>query len=668
MTAPRRGWASLTHHWGKDLQLWLYITLTLQLHRLLLIAVYHEQAGEQTGLSEVLTAMGMGLRFDISTAGAWVLPLFLLAIPASLLPHTRLLDGLRQFSAQLYAILIIFVFGINLVFFGIYGDQFNQMIFGAIHDDTVAIAVTVWKEYHPLLFLSLALPLAWGNRWLVRRWLNYTPTISLHIGQIRPLASKIGIGLLIFFSFTAAVRGGALWGQPIRLKHAFVVDDLFLNRTVLNPLTALRYTLQVRAQLERGAALSLFWPSQNIRSALDYELGLRGTGHIPSSGLDQSLQAVAAGHPGTRPRHIFLILLESHDGWTLMPEYRDAGLSPGLANIADQGIYYPNFLPTGSGTIGSMNTLITGMPDAGLNINYEINSQSPYPSGLAYQLRKLGYTTRFFYGGYLSWQRLDSFAQNQGFDELHGGGSMRAGLHTNEWGVDDQYLFDYVLEQVDDEIPSFNFILSTSNHPPYDLDLPAHGFTQTRLPERMRPSRNPEHTMRVYGHLWYTDKHTARFVHEAEQRLKAPLFAITADHTTRLQVGFPGDSVAEQVAVPFILYGKEVLPQPPGIDRTAGSHLDIPPTLIELAAEPGYRYPKYGNSMLHKSSPSYGYGKHFIIGEDYIADDNEQYRFYSLPGQEIPAEHPDLATEIKRYNALKALSWYRIRKGDALPE
>lgn len=614
----------------------------------------------------MFAVLGNGLRYDISTAAVWVLPTFLLSLTCAAFSCTGFVHALRGFAARLYAILAILVFGADLVFFGVYGDQFNQMVFGIAYDDTLAILLTIWKEYHPLIFLAVAIPLILANQWLIRRWMAYTPTIVPHLGRgVGSPLSRILIGFMVFVFMAAAVRGGTLWGEPIRLKHAFVVDDLFLNRSVVNPFTALRYTFKIKLQLEKGAALASFWPSKKIGEALAFELKQRGEGLPAGASLDQALAISAHGYPGAKPRHIFMLLMESHSGWTVMPAYRHVGLSPQFSALADKGIYFPNFLPAGSGTIGSMNTLITGLPDAGLNINYQPSAQTPYPSALAANMKRLGYKTRFFYGGFLSWQRLDSFAQNQGFDEIYGGGSMSAGVHTNEWGVDDRYLYDYILKTVDDDTPSFNFILTTSNHPPYDLDLEVLGYPLKELPAPLKATK--EETLKVLGHLWYADQQAGRFVHEAERLLNAPLFAITGDHTARLRVSFPGDNVVEQTAVPFILYGPGVLPESGITKTTAGAHQDVPATLIELAAERGYRYTAFGQNLLRKPSPGYGYGWEFIIGEDFIANDAERYSVYGLASATHPEPKPDLGEQLTRFNALKALSWYRVKKGPSLP-
>ncbi len=656
---------SLLHHWGRDLQLWAYITATLLLFRLLLIALFFEQAAPDSNAATVLSVLGNGLRYDISTAGVWVVPTFLLSLSLLVLKNDGWLTRLRGISARAYIITAFVIFGADLIYFDEYGDQFDNHVFGIVHDDTRAILITMWKEYHPLLFLAIVTPLIFSNLYLVRRWLSYTPPpLHTFLAKLQRLPVRAFTGVVIFFFLVAMVRGGSLSGEPIRLKHAFVVDDMFLNRTVLNPFSALRYTIKTRLALETGSALKQFWPDEDLGSALNLVRQHRGQLPYQGNNIEEGLSIPAMGISGNKPKHIFLLLMESHSGWTVMPAYRHLGLSPEFSKLADQGIYFPNFLPASSGTIGSMNALITGHPDAGLNINYESTALKPYGSSIAHIMQQLGYKTRFFYGGFISWQRLDSFAKNQGFDEIYGGGAMSAGSRTNEWGVDDKFLFDFILNKVDDETPSFNFILTTSNHPPFDLPLGELGYhIKDELPAPLKATK--EETVKVLGHLWYADQQAGRFIRKAEKQLNSPLFAITGDHTARLQIRFPGDSVAEQTAVPFILYGPEVLNEST-TKTTAGSHIDIVPTLVELSAANLDNYTAFGRNMLQKQSPSIGLGWQYLIGENFIANDAEGYGVFALADGARPESRPELKGERAYYNALKALSWQRIKKGEKL--
>ncbi|MBF0471105.1 MAG: sulfatase-like hydrolase/transferase, partial [Gammaproteobacteria bacterium] len=551
----------LLRHWGRDLQLALFIILTLQGSRLLLIFWFYDQRSG-SGPGDLLQTLFTGLRYDISTAASWTLLTFLLAPILIALRRRHWLQTLRKRVATLYLLCATPLFAANLVFFDEFGDQFNQRIFALAEDATTAILITLWKSYHPVWLVAatvvvLLLLHRWQRRWMV------SPTLPRLLTRARSRCNRGLITAAVALTVIALLRGGSLWGEPIRLKHAFVVRDHFLNHTILNPLTALRYTLDARRLLGGEGGFQQLWPEGSLASALAEVAPYFPEGMHQSDHLDLRLSHVSRGG-ATPPSAIYLIVMESHSGWTIAPPYRHFGFSPQLAQLAANGIYFPNFLPSGGGTMPSLGALMTGLPPNGLSINYEDRSLDPYPSGVATLMQQLGYHTRLFYGGYLSWQRLDTFARNQSFGEIHGGGQMEgSGARGNEWGVDDKVLFDYILSLPSETQPSFNLIMTTTNHPPYDLDLHQEGFPHKSLPQPLHATK--DETLSVLGHLWYADRELGRFVRSQLRRQPDTLFVITADHTARLAIRFAEKSPVttggwQQLSVPLVLYSPHLLP------------------------------------------------------------------------------------------------------------
>jgi len=661
----------LLYHWGKDFQVFTFITLSLTLFRAILIATFHQQS-ESITLGNLLSVLGTGFRYDIAVAAVWVLPTVLLSLLLPLLKQELALQRLRRWLLQLYIVLAIPFLGADLIFFGEFGDQFNMRIFGIIHDDTEAILITIWKEYNPIPFLLLSILIIWSASRFGSHWLNYE--INWRSLFMRPLSEKRSIRFAIYFIcfifFIAMMRGGLLWGEPMRLKYAFVTDDIFLNRTVINPMSSLRFTIQEKIQLDSDKGLNHIWSSGDIHSAAAEVYSQRHDISIDSApdlnNLDVLLQRNTTGNSSKPPKHIFLLLQESHSGWTILPQYRQLGFSPLFSEIAAEGIYFPNFLASGNGTIRSLNALFTGMPDVGLNINYELESTKPYATGIGSVMKNLGYKTRLFYGGYLSWERLDSFSPNQGFDELHGGGKMsQGGKETNEWGVDDKRLYEYIEEQIDPDIPSFNFILTTTNHPPFDIDLDAEGFPMTELPSEIEATKGG--TLARLGHIWYADKQAGGFVKRTKDKFNNSLFVITADHTARAQIRFPGKNLIESIAVPLIIYGPNLITEDSKIITRGGSHIDITPTLVNLVAPKGHRFPSFGMDLLQKGETDYGLGDLNIIGDSFIKGTNQKSKVNLIDeGAELPTEASITHSEIY-FKALKALSWWRTKKGRELP-
>jgi hypothetical protein len=189
------------------------------------------------------------------------------------------------------------------------------------------------------------------------------------------------------------------------------------------------------------------------------------------------------------------------------------------------------------------------------------------PAGI---FHRLGYRTRFFYGGYLSWQRIGDSRASRASTRFGGGDQMSARLTGNEWASTMRRSFAFILERTGVQ-PTFDVIMSTPYHPPFSVDLEAAGFDVEPLRANPLCRGLSTQQLRVLGHLWYSDKTLGDFVAEAEHRLARPLFALTGDHYSREKALNPRPTLYESSSVPLVLYGPRALPR---VARPvlAGSH------------------------------------------------------------------------------------------------
>ena len=379
--------------------------------------------------------------------------------------------------------------------------------------------------------------------------------------------------------------------------------------------------------------------------------------------LDDYLLRHAAGPKSVPPRHLFLVVMESYEAWATLDKYAALGLADGLRDLAARGLSVGSFLPASTSTMTSLSTLITGLPDCGIMTNYLPASRQSFPTAVAPVFRRLGYRTRLYYGGYLNWQRLEEFARSQGFDEVYGAEHMPTAAHRNEWGVDDEHLFNHIRDTLPADIPSFNLIMSTSFHPPYDVDVLAKGFALTELPPALQSECKAYVDLNVLGHLWYSDRCLARFVAAAERRLPRSLFAITGDHAGRRFIAHSPDAF-ELAAVPGVFYGPEVLAGIRLPRQVAGSHLDLGPTLIELAAPAGTTYCALGRDLLAPAPHFLGIGRNKVIGPNFLVDVSAEPQVLPLHGG-LPPELPWTAAELQDlHHAYLGVAWWRIMTGN----
>jgi phosphoglycerol transferase MdoB-like AlkP superfamily enzyme len=449
--------------------------------------------------------------------------------------------------------------------------------------------------------------------------------------------------------------------RPVQVTTAAITTDVFLNKLVLNPFAALKRAIHNHQTLGHSKGLDAILPGGDIRGAArDWFQKLDAL-----ADLDDYLKHIAPGSPAKQPRHIFVVVEESYDTWGMQPENANLHINDRLTALGRAGFSADAFVSSGDHTIASLSAMISGTLDTGINVNYQPLPRKGLPMAPAATFKKLGYRTRFFYPGYQSWQRIGEFCREQGFDEVHSGVEIDPNLPPTEWGVPDEELFRYVLGTTNDE-PTFNVIMTISYHAPFSIDIDAKGFPRQTLAKELAVRGFNEEQTQVLGHLWYADKALGDFVSAAENRFPRALFAITGDHWSRREFN-KRPTLLVQRAVPFILYGPEVLREVPRPHSLVGSHLDVMPTLIELSAPRGFEYYSFGHNILDPAVPPIGYGSNTVVNPDMVLDVLSQNQIQDLHGR--PLTNNAKADELRlRYQQLAALNWWRVMKGPKLQQ
>ncbi len=660
MSSPR--WTRWFQHFQKDCKLFLIVLALLAIDRLILFGVFRDRMAVSVKGTEFIAAALKGFRYDARVATYFLSPCIIFAVLNAFRDWKSATDRFRRVWATLLFALCLVMGIVNWAFIVEFQDQFNHWVWGVVYDDFGAVLKTVWHE-QPVIWALLAIvACCYGfqrltARWLTRPWLSSGWVDRRLSGKTK----RAALTLLIIILFVGALRG-SLGRRPVQLKDAAITSDAFLNKLILNPFTALRYAIKAHLRRMSSRGLKDFLPDSDVRAAATRVFPDRP----PSDLISDYLLQKASGAPGQAPDHIFVVIMESMDSWLFQPEYRDLDLVPVSRHLAREGLFIEGFLPSGRSTSRAFCSLITGIPSTGIYVNYQPTSRSPYPTSLAPIFKKLGYRTRLIHGGYLSWHRIGEFARDQGFDEVIGGNILGTLMSGNEWGVDDEVLFSRTTEIIDFSQPSFNIIHTTSYHPPYDVDVFGKGFKLESMPKPLASRHDGRISMKTYGHLWYSDQCLGDFVKKVTTAAKRPLFAITGDHYGRRFIdGRP--KLYEKTSVPCILYGPRALEGLKLPEKSAGSHVDMLRTLVELAAPRGFRFASFGKNLLRPQAEPVGYGELAIIGHDWVADLSDPPRFEAIPGQPTPTRPLDLSRYRQRWGDLHGLAWWLVLKGDLLP-
>ncbi len=661
------GWQRFLFQGEQDAKLVVFCVATLTLFRAVLLFAQRRAMSPESGWSDVSAVFLNALRFDGKIGAIVALPSFLGSLACLAGDFRITAERVRRLLGTLFVAVTVPLCAIDFGYFREFHAQFDRFVLGAVYDDLGAVVRTVWKSSPVIPSLLSLLILTAAGSFLLRRMLSRS---WIPIGIFERQTATVGFRTVSVSSaivlFALTLRGSAT-SRPVQEHDAAVTQDPFLNELVPNPYLALDYALGEWSTLRSAAGLEVHLKDGDVRAA-----AVRIAG--PGAGLrdlDEALLRRAPGPgrlPRRAPRHVVLVIMESYDAWTLTDPWAELHLADEMKSLGREGILLDRFVSASSGTMGSLASIITGLADAGVYTNYQPSAGQPYPSSIAPIFRRLGFRTRVFYGGYLSWQRIGDFCRDQGFEEVYGAPHMGAWAHTNEWGVDDEALFSFVDRTLVDDVPSFDLVLTTSNHPPYDIDVWAKGWPVRETPPGLAAGfAEGTVTLREIGHHAYADRAMGGFLRRVSARLPSALFAVTGDHYSRK---FPGarPTLYERTAVPLLLYGRAALEGVVAPPDCVGSHLDIAPTLIDLAAPAGFEYDAIGSDLLAPRARQLGIGPvGRVIAPHWIADLRGAPVWEPLPGRGPLEAPPDLPEARTARDAVLGVAWWRIMRGPEWP-
>lgn len=652
----------------RGLKVFLYYLSVLSLCRLIFCLVLHEYWGPNTGWEDLLQTLWLGSRLSIQTAG--ILALFT-AVPAGLINILSRLWSRRVESLLSGIVLTItsILFVASFPYYGQFHSRFHQLLFNAGNDDMYALFISLVQEFNLPLRLTGALLLAfclWQGLKYFLAWGEAKPrtAYSLYIKASRgkSIATGAAMALLLYVLGRLIVFGGSWgWETALEWENVGVTKDSFMNEAILDDYQAIYRGYRMNNRML--ACNGLNFTAEQIQQ-LAGELAGRSA---DSNNLDDYLRREAQGAQVAKPKQIFLIVSESYANWPLLDKYSQLHIADGMKGIiaGEDADYCNAMLPNGASTISALTGVTTGLADANLYLTTMPESfKQPYITAIAPQMEKLGYTTNFWYAGPATWERIGAFTEAQGFQRFYGRGDMPEEAEGSVWGCDDEYLYAQVLQKVSPDTSSFNVILNVSNHSPYTVDVAAKGFDADKLRQALPPeAAKDDWLVNELGHYWYADRELAGFVKNLKEKYPDCLVLIVGDHADRYNID-KQPSMYERYVVPFVVTGagvhKGIL-----LPDSAGSQIDIGPTIIEMVAPKGFVYYAIGSSLTRSNRQGVNYG--FWITRDFMGEaDRIPLEPVQIEGsQGRPINEPALQHYI---DAVRSISWWRPKYGPVLDE
>lgn len=652
----------------RDLKLFTFVLFLLCFYRVLFMGLEHQYIASGTGWAVIGQANWTGLRLSLKGAGGVMLLSFVTTtLPELIVPRLQL-RRLRLIWGTLVSFVLAVLFMARFPYYAEFGQTYGMQVMQGWHDDRTALFWTMMQEYGLPWRLALAIGLTAGCWYVLRALLLRRGTWPLpqlaSRGRQAAFTALLVVGLA-FFTVFVRFGGGFNYATGINWENAAVTGDNFLNECILDDIQALYRVRAIEKKMQGGMIAGV--DKAHVRA---YAAQLPGGQTAKGDDLTPYLARQAAGARIARPKHIFIVLGESWAQWPMLPQYDDLHVADGIKSLAAAGWSTPYFMPTGEFTSAAICGVVTGLVDAGARPNYQPRSyKEPYPTALAEQFRALGYQVDFWYGGAPDWDNLRRMALAQGFDHFYGYPDYGA-PKTNTWGTNDKNLFQALVTHLSDEPPTVHLIMTTSNHPPYNIDLAAEGLDMAKMEQKVRElipnARDPAALAKELGHYWYMDQVVTRFVHEVQQAYPDSLFVITGDHAVRTDPG-PTPTLYEHQSIPCVIYGDgvTVATLPAG---AVGSQPAIAATLIELIAPAGYVYHTLVPPMTEPDAPqgaafnSSTWLTNSVIGS---IEGNALEPLPQFTGEpDFDAERAKLTAVLSRQ---RTLSWWLLMQGTQLP-
>lgn len=576
----------------QDLKAYVYWCVVFAVFRFAFIIIYSSQI-EGLFTADVLQSMWLGLRLSLKTVGILVLFGGVLATLPSVVFKNWQAEKIRYVWHSIAIIIFATLFFARIPYYQIFNAGFNMMIINGMHDDKYAILMTAINEYQMLWRLPAAILVGIALAYILK-WVFKTPIIKFVDVKCKKVAAVCAV-LLVPFLWVFARYGGAFtYSKSINWESAARLKSNLLNEAILDDGQALYRVYAVKRKLAKDT---------NVNITVDeLKKKIAAVGGNPNAAtIDEAFKrTVVAPKMAQQPNNVVLIIGESFGLWPFLPQFKDLGLvdqTIALQN-SEHGFAVENMLAGASGTMPSMNVLLTGLPNTGIYENYQPNSfKTKYQMGIGYIMKKMGYKTIFWFGGFGGWQNFENMVLAQSFDEFRCADEFKY-TGGNSWGCPDADLFKeidkYIAKHGDEKV--FHMVLTTNNHPPFIIDVDKEGFKRNEVIAKLPAEiKTDAQTVNELGHMWYTDKVIGEFVKTTEAVEPDSLFIITGDHSERFHFA-KEQNTKTRTAIPCVFYGKGITKEMfNGVK--VGVHNQLAGTIAELIAPAGFEYSAMLESM-----------------------------------------------------------------------
>ncbi len=534
----------------------------------LLIAVRENLRG--LAAMDLLRCLAMGMRYDAVPIGFAILPLVVIL---SLWPEDKFTPRFRRAITIYTVVMFVLALGVEIVgagFFFYFWRRMNWMALNYPRHPREIIG-HIWTRYPIWLLAPLLAAVAYLIYRIFRKMFWWGPPGS------RSLAGRLVLGVVLTGLAVFACRGG-FGHRPIRTGSAFFTTNNLVNQLTMNNFFRLYHA--AKSMIIDSRDKDSLYPFPPVSEAVDTTCSMLGCeGDTPAEGEHPAMKGPVAklwrrmetGRP-RRDYNVVLIIMEGMSGSPVGALDGGESYTPNFDRLCEDGLLLKRMYAVGSRTSRALMGALCGHPDlVGVSVLERSRAEGKILT-IPQILRRRGYRTMFFCGGDADFDNMRRFFAAGGVERFITQENMPADGAKGHWGYHDEVVFqkaDEVFREAGGE-KFFATILTSSNHPPYDIP-------SGRV--KMLPEEDSEKNRRLNAYR-YADWALGEFFRRAEKSdyFKNTIFVLVADHPHRLDatriLDVPG------FRIPCLIYAPGIVT--PRSSDIVCSQTDIAPTILAL--------------------------------------------------------------------------------------
>ncbi|MCD4772580.1 MAG: sulfatase-like hydrolase/transferase [Bacteroidales bacterium] len=527
---------------------------------------------EDISFWEAVASFYYALNLDIATACyILVIPFLILLIQSFYSPVW--INNINR----IYTLVIISLFSlITTAELGVYEEWKTKLHYKALTQATHPSEIYNSAETH-IFFLLIGIL-------LIQVFVSFYLYRKFFFDKIVKIKRNIIFSILFFlimpFFLVISMRGG-LQEIPINQSQSYYSKHNILNLAAVN--SGFNLYISVFENLKNFG--------ENPFKYFDDEIAENIVNKIYETPKDTTIRILKNKNP-----NIVFLIMESWSADLIESLGADPGITPEFHKLEKEGVLFTNIYSPGSRSEQGMASIFSGFP------SHPISAITVQPdkfvglSSLTHIFNDKGYSSSFYFGGQLIYGNIKSYIIYNKFDRITEGCNFNSDIPKGKLTVHDQYVFNRMLNELnEDKEPFFSALFTSSTHSPFDM------------PMKIKHFRDDNFNLYLNS-AWYTDSCIGDFMLKAKRQawFDNTLFIIVADHSHHSYKHYPYHS-KEYHKIPLLFCGNVIKEEFRGttIDKL-GVQTDIATTLLKQLNIDDSEFYRSKN-LLNPYSPDFAY-------------------------------------------------------------